>query len=68
MPELADYKERIREIAPQIVFESVRLNQDGLLNDIVIVNDELIFRFAKRDFYFKNLQDEAAILREWKIG
>jgi len=63
MPDLAFYEQRIREIAPQIVIESVRLNQDGLLNDIVIVNDELVFRFAKRDFYFKNLKEEAAILR-----
>ena len=63
MPELAFYEERIREIAPQIVVETAKLNQDGLLNDIVIVNDEQVFRFAKRDFYFKNLQEEAAILR-----
>lgn len=63
MPELAFYEERICEIAPELVVETVRLNQDGLLNDIVIVNDEIVFRFAKRDFYFKNLQEEAKLLR-----
>jgi len=63
MSELAIYKERIREIAPQIITETARLNQDGLLNDIVIVNDKIIFRFSKRDFYFKNLREEGELLR-----
>lgn len=63
MNELASYEERIREIAPELVIETIRLNREGLLNNIVIINDQLVFRFAKRDFGFKNLQEEASLLR-----
>jgi aminoglycoside 2''-phosphotransferase len=63
MSELEFYGERIREICPELTIESVSLNQEGLLNDIVIVNDELVFRFAKRDFGFKDPKEEADLLR-----
>lgn len=63
MNELASYEERIREIAPELVIATLELNREGLLNDIVIVNDQLVFRFAKHDFGFKNLQEEANVLR-----
>src|SRR5262245_33879903 len=63
MTELISYEERIRGIAPELVITTVQLNREGLLNDIVIVNDRLVFRFAKRGFGFKNLKEEANILR-----
>jgi hypothetical protein len=62
MRELEFYGVRIREIFPELVIESARHNQEGLLNDIVIFDDELVFRFAKRDFGFKDPQEEAEIL------
>src|SRR5258705_503840 len=42
MNELASYETRIRELAPEVPINSVSLNHDGLLNDIVIVNGELV--------------------------
>jgi aminoglycoside 2''-phosphotransferase len=63
MNELASYEKRIREMAPEIAINSVSLNRDGLLNDIVIVNGELVFRFPKHEYGFKHLKDEAKILR-----
>lgn len=63
MNELESYEKRIREICPELAIESVSLNQAGLLNDVVIVNGELVFRFVKRDFGFKDPQEEARILR-----
>jgi aminoglycoside 2''-phosphotransferase len=63
MKELSDFSERIRQIAPDVVVNSLSLNQEGLLNDVVIVNDELIFRFPKHEFAFTRLKDEARILR-----
>jgi hypothetical protein len=57
MNELASYETRIREIAPEVPIKSVRLNRDGLLNDIVIVNSELVFRFPKVEYGFKHLKD-----------
>ncbi|HEY0319861.1 MAG TPA: phosphotransferase [Pyrinomonadaceae bacterium] len=62
MNQLDDYSRRIREIAPDVVVGSMRLNQEGLLNDVVIVNDELVFRFVKREQNYKYLKDEAALL------
>jgi len=62
MNKLEKYAGLIAEISPEIRLESLKLNEDGLLNDVVIVNQEYVFRFAKRDFYFKNLLDEANLL------
>jgi aminoglycoside 2''-phosphotransferase len=63
MDELSTYEERIRQLAPEIAVKSVSLNREGLLNDVVIVNDELIFRFPKHEYGFRHLKDEARILR-----
>jgi aminoglycoside 2''-phosphotransferase len=41
----------------------MRFNQEGLLNTVVIVNDELVFRFVKREQNYKYLKDEAGLLR-----
>jgi aminoglycoside 2''-phosphotransferase len=60
--ELEAYERRIREISPQLVIKSVSLNKDGLLNDVVIVNNDLVFRFAKREFGYKDPQEEANLL------
>lgn len=63
MSELESYQNRIREICPDLAIESASLNQEGLLNDLVIVNDELAFRFAKHDFGYKDPKEEARVLR-----
>jgi aminoglycoside 2''-phosphotransferase len=62
MSELETYEKRIREICPEFALENVSLNSTGLLNDVVIVNDELVFRFVKRDFGYKDPQEEANLL------
>jgi aminoglycoside 2''-phosphotransferase len=63
MNNLATYEKRIREIAPEVAITSIKLNNEGLMNDIVIVNDEIVFRFPKHEYSFKHLKDEARILR-----
>jgi aminoglycoside 2''-phosphotransferase len=63
MPELDLYLKRILEISPDLAIERASLNRDGLLNDVVIVNGAFVFRFAKRDFGFKDLKEEAEALR-----
>jgi aminoglycoside 2''-phosphotransferase len=62
MSKLESYESRIREIAPEIKIENLSLNCEGLMNDIVIVNDEMVFRFPKHEYGFKHLKDEAKIL------
>jgi len=61
--ELGPYTTRIRELCPDLIIEDVRLNRDGLLNDVVVVNNELVFRFAKIGFGTKDLLEEANVLR-----
>src|ERR1051325_146370 len=63
MNELSTYKERIRRLAPEIAVNSVCLNREGLLNDVVVINGTFIFRFPKHEYGFRHLKDEARILR-----
>jgi len=46
---------QIRECFPHLVVESVQTNHDGLTNDILIVNGELVFRFPKNETWARNL-------------
>lgn len=63
MNELESYARRIAEIAPKLSIGSMRLNQEGLMNDVVIVNDEIVFRFPKYDYAVRQLKNEIRILR-----
>ena len=63
MSELANYQKRILELAPDVAINSISLNREGLLNDAVFVNGELVFRFPKHEYGFRHLKDEARILR-----
>src|SRR3954462_8055390 len=56
------YEQRIRELCPELTIESISLNREGLLNDVVVVNGELVFRFAKGGFGHKDLLEEANVL------
>lgn len=62
MNELAAYEKRIREIAPEVALRSLSLNTEGLMNDVVIVNDEIVFRFPKHEYALKHLKVEASLL------
>ena len=47
MDRTSNYIQQIKKQAPDLQIETVSLNQQGQYNDILIVNSELIFRFAK---------------------
>ena len=59
----AYYAQQIKKYCVDLPIERISLNQDGQYNDVLIVNDELIFRFAKVSDAIKTLQQELAILR-----
>ena len=63
MTELEHYRRRIHEIAPLVAIDSLSLNREGLLNDIVLVNDELVFRFPKGKYFYRRVREEAKMLR-----
>jgi aminoglycoside 2''-phosphotransferase len=63
MNELQKYELRIREIVPEVVIGSMVLNQEGLLNTVIVVNDEIVFRFPKNEHGTKRMKGEFGILR-----
>jgi|APFre7841882724_1041349.scaffolds.fasta_scaffold14911_2 aminoglycoside 2''-phosphotransferase len=55
-------RQRVKAIMPELEIQHFEINQEGLINDIAIVNKKLVFRFAKTDKYAKILDDEMKIL------
>ena len=53
---------RVQELMPEIRIDQFEINQEGLVNDVVIVNRSLVFRFAKNETAVKILADEMNIL------
>jgi aminoglycoside 2''-phosphotransferase len=62
MTDSAAYEGRIRRVAPDITIRSIRLNAEGLMNDVVIVNEGLVFRFPKHEYASNHLRDEINLL------
>ena len=56
------YIARVHEVCPDLLVEAVTLDVEGQNNDILVVNDEVIFRFPKYDEGVKRLEIETAIL------
>ncbi|MEH2468212.1 phosphotransferase family protein [Nostoc sp.] len=56
------YLERIRAVYPNISVDYLDFNQDGMVNNVVIVNHELVCRFAKDDWGKQVLSHEARVL------
>jgi aminoglycoside 2''-phosphotransferase len=57
------YFQRIREKYPDLLVESTNFNDRGQNNDIIIINEELIFRFPKYVQGIKQLEVETSILK-----
>ena len=53
---------RIHEIYPALEIKSIRHDPDGLVNDVFIVSEELVFRFPKNEEGQERLRREAKIL------
>jgi aminoglycoside 2''-phosphotransferase len=53
---------RIHAVYPELRIERLRLNDEGQYNDILIVNDDLIFRFPRDDEGIEKLEKSAAFL------
>ena len=54
--------DRIREVAPDLDIVRSRHVREGMVNDIVIVNDEIVFRFPKTPQGQEDLVHEARVL------
>ncbi|WP_226577827.1 phosphotransferase family protein [Halobacillus litoralis] len=56
------YKERIREVFPDLKINQVEINDTGQNNDVIIVNNTLVFRFPKYIEGIKKLEKETKVL------
>lgn len=56
------HESRIRDICPNLETASVETNDEGLVNDVVIVNGDTIFRFAKHEQAKADLAVEIKVL------
>jgi aminoglycoside 2''-phosphotransferase len=61
---MKDYRARILAICPSLEIEQLCANDDGLVNDVVIVNEQLVFRFAKDDAGVRAMAAELHILQQ----
>jgi aminoglycoside 2''-phosphotransferase len=57
----ASLVDRVRAVFPELTISSARLDPDGLVNDVVIVNEEWVCRFAKDE------RGEQALERESRV-
>jgi aminoglycoside 2''-phosphotransferase len=64
MPEATDTSllQRVRAIMPDLTVEHFERNREGLINDVLIVNHSLVFRFAKNEEFARLLQAELKML------
>jgi len=53
---------RVRALMPDLAIDHFEINQEGTLNDVVIINHDLVFRFAKNERYARVLQAETRML------
>ncbi|KAB8331668.1 phosphotransferase [Scytonema tolypothrichoides VB-61278] len=58
----SSYLEKIRAVYPNISFEHLDFNQDGMVNVLVVVNHDLVCRFAKDDWAKEVLSHEVMVL------
>jgi aminoglycoside 2''-phosphotransferase len=55
MEKSAAHLEKIKELFPKLEISSVRTVTDGLINDILIVNEDLVFRLPRNSDWGKKL-------------
>lgn len=58
----SDYIRSIHAAYPELRIERLRLNDEGQYNDILIVNEDLIFRFPRHEKGIETLELETALL------
>jgi len=56
------YLAEIRKLAPDLTIRQIELNTDGLVNDVVVINRQRIFRFPKHEWAKNAMRHEARVL------
>ncbi|MCA9919072.1 MAG: GNAT family N-acetyltransferase [Anaerolineales bacterium] len=58
----AVYSQQITQAEPNLQIETTEFNQEGLVNDVLLVNGRRVFRFPKHEWAIDHLRQEAACL------
>ncbi|MQR94416.1 phosphotransferase family protein [Fictibacillus phosphorivorans] len=56
------YIKRIKEVYPKLIIENFKANDIGQNNDVIIINNSLVFRFPKYEKGIVRLKEEVQIL------
>jgi len=63
MPDRTDaLLQRVRVIMPELEIEQIEIDPEGLINEVVIVNQKYVFRFARTEEFARILDVEIKIL------
>src|SRR5215203_1500239 len=55
--------QKIRAVFPNLEISTIRVNTDGLINDVLIVNEDLVFRFPRNsDWGVKLFTNEIKVI------
>ena len=54
--------QRVRAIMPELKIDHLEVNQEGLINEVVIINQQYVFRFARTEKFARILETELKIL------
>ncbi len=57
-----EHLQQITQVRPDLVIEEVEHNRDGMLNDIVIINSNIIFRFPRYTWVLEDMEQERICL------
>ena len=63
MSKVQHYIQKIRKYYPNLAIDTAQFNRDGQYNDVLIVNESLVFRFAKTQAAIKTLRQEIRVLQ-----
>ena len=57
------WHQQIHNIMPDLEIRSLKLHREGLVNDVLIVNNQWVFRFAKTDWGKEQMATEGELMR-----
>ena len=63
MSKVQHYIQKINKYYPSLTIDTAKFNRDGQYNDVLIVNESLVFRFAKVQPAIKTLRQEIRVLQ-----
>ena len=62
MPDVKYWHERIHSVMPDLEIVAYELHQEGLVYDVLIVNNEWVFRFVKSNWARELMENEDRLL------